>query len=88
MANRNLSGKRIKLARVNREMAQIELCAALSVDHGVEMTQNTLSNIERGQRIVSDTELVAFSETLDVSPLWLLFGEKVPKFSDKPLRGK
>lgn len=86
MKNRNLCGKRIKLARTNREMAQVELCAALSVDHGIEMTQNTLSNIERGERIVRDSELAAFSDILGVNPTWLLFGDKPPKFDDKPLK--
>lgn len=86
MQSRNLCGKRIKLARTNREMAQIELCAALSVDHEIEMTQNTLSNIERGERIVKDIELAAFAVILKVSPVWLLFGDRHPKFDDKPLK--
>jgi transcriptional regulator with XRE-family HTH domain len=88
MSAKNISGKRIKLARLNREMAQIELCAALSVDHDIEMTQNTLSNIERGERIIRDVELIAFAKVLDVNPLWLLYGDKSPKFSDTPLRSK
>lgn len=88
MKKRNVSGKRIKLARTNREMAQADLCAALSVDHGIEMTQNTLSNIERGERIVRDEELAAFAQVLDVNPCWLLFGDNVPKFSTTPLKSK
>jgi len=50
------------------------------------MTQNTLSNIERGERIVRDSELAAFSDILGVNPTWLLFGDKPPKFDDKPLK--
>lgn len=69
-------------------MAQIDLCAALSVEHQIEMTQNTLSNIERGARIIKDEELVAFAQILDVNPMWLLFGETPPKFSDKPLKSR
>ncbi len=88
MPVRNISGKRIKLARTNREMAQADLCAALSDDHKIEMTQNTLSNIERGHRIVRDDELAAFAQILDVNPSWLLFGDKPPKFSEPALKSK
>ncbi|MDA0781157.1 MAG: helix-turn-helix transcriptional regulator [Rickettsiales bacterium] len=72
--------------------AYVHICHALvrpqpiSVDHGIEMTQNTLSNIERGERIVRDSELAAFSDILGVNPTWLLFGDKPPKFDDKPLK--
>lgn len=87
MTAKNLSGKRIKLARTNREMPQSELCEMLS-QHDVEMTQNTLSNIERGTRIIRDVELAAFAQVLDVNPAWLLFGDKPPKFSDAPFKSK
>lgn len=88
MNTRNLSGKRIKLARTNREMAQADLCAALSEDFGIEMTQNTLSNIERGERIIRDVELAAFSQIYNINPVWLLFGDDAPQFSDKALKSK
>lgn len=88
MSPKNLSGKRIRLARTSKAMAQIEVCAALSVEHGIEMTQNTLSNIERGARIVRDVELAVFANLFDVNPIWLLFGDKAPCFRDTPLSGE
>lgn len=83
---RNLSGKRIKMVRIHKEMLQADLCAALSVDYDIEMTQNTLSNIERGARIIQDNELAAFAQILDANPVWLLFGDESPEFSNAPLR--
>lgn len=75
MPTRNRCGKKIKAARNVLEMTQSDLCAALSLERGIEMTQNTLSNIERGARIVKDIELVAFSNILNVQPCWLLLGD-------------
>jgi transcriptional regulator with XRE-family HTH domain len=76
MKNRkNISGKRIRLARTRIEMSQSDLCAALSVDHGIEMNQNTISNIERGARVVKDYELGAFAAVLNVQPSFLLSGD-------------
>jgi len=84
----NLCGKRIKIARVSSEMYQVDLTAALSVDHNIDMTQRALSDIELGKRSVKDTELVALAKVFDVSPMWLLFGDKQPKFRSSPLEGK
>ena len=72
----NISGKRIKLARIDRELDQVELAAALSVDYGIEISQTSISEIERGIRGVRDFELGAISKVLDVSPEWLLYGDK------------
>lgn len=75
----NLCGKRVKLARVEKDMKQVELAAALSVDHGIEITQKGISNIEIGVRRVTDIELAALAKTLDVSITWLIFGDKKEK---------
>lgn len=82
----NLCGKRIKLARVSKNMAQVELAAAMEVDFKIECSQTTISEIELGKRLVRDIELAAFAEILDISPTWLLFGDAPPKFANKPLR--
>jgi transcriptional regulator with XRE-family HTH domain len=74
----NLCGKRVKIARVSKDMKQIDVAAAMNVDYDIEITQNGVSYIERNRRFVKDFELVALAEILDVSPLWLLFGDKVP----------
>ena len=73
----NLCGKRVKLARTIKEIHQVDLAAGMAVDCGLEnMSQTMISAIERGTRQVSDIELVALSEVLDVSVEWLLFGDK------------
>ncbi len=84
----NLCGKRIKIARVSSEMKQIDLIAALSVDYKIDITQRALSDIELGKRTVKDTELVAFAKVLNVSPMWLLFGDQPPKFRNSPIEGQ
>ena len=81
MKTRNISGKRIKLARISRDMKQVDLCAALEVDKGMKISQTTLSEIEKGCRTVKDSDLVIFAEILDISPMWLLFGDEVPEFN-------
>lgn len=76
MKAKNLCGKRVKLARIDRDMKQVDLSAALSVDHGIEISQKAISRLERGVRPVSDIELVSLAKLLDVTTSWLLFGEK------------
>jgi HTH-type transcriptional regulator, cell division transcriptional repressor len=72
----NLCGKQVKLARIDREMHQVELAAALSVDYGIEMNQSIVSAIERGLRRVSDIELDALARVLRKPVVWLLYGDK------------
>lgn len=74
--NNNLCGKRIRYARARIEMSQTELCAALSVDHDIEISQNVVSKIENGIRAVNDIELVAIAQVLNVTPCFLLYGEE------------
>jgi transcriptional regulator with XRE-family HTH domain len=75
MKAKNLCGKRVKLARIGKDMKQVDLSAALSVDHGIEISQKAISRLERGVRPVSDIELVSLAKLLDVTTSWLLFGE-------------
>ncbi len=79
MKKSNVCGKQVKLARVKMDMDQVDLAAALSVDHGLEITQAAISHIERGERRVSDFELIALAKVLDVTTAWLLFGDKGEK---------
>lgn len=76
MKNKNLCGKRVKLARIEKDMKQVDLSAALSVDFDIEISQKALSRLERGVRPVKDIELVALAKLLDVDVTWLLFGKK------------
>lgn len=86
MTTRNVCGKRIKLARINKDMKQIDLCAALEVEKGMEISQTTLSEIEMGRRTVKDLDLIVFAEVLEVNPLWLLYGDKPPAFGKSPIK--
>lgn len=75
MRNKNLCGKRVKLARIEKDMKQVDLSAALSVDFEIEISQKALSRLERGVRPVKDIELVALAKLLGVDVMWLLFGK-------------
>jgi len=79
MKSKNLCGKRVKLARIEKDMKQVDLSAALSVDYDIEISQKAISRLERGVRPVNDVELVALSKLLGVTTTWLLFGEKGEK---------
>ena len=76
MTTANISGARIKKAREDAGMDQVELSAALSVDFSIKLDQSDISEIERGVRGVKDFELDAIAQVLDVSPTWLLRGEE------------
>lgn len=75
----NTCGRRVKISRVAKDMTQIELAAALSVDCNIDVNQRSVSLIERGERFVKDIELVALANILDVHPMWLLFGNDIPE---------
>ncbi len=72
---KNISGSRIKERRLELNMGQVELAAALIVDHKLIIDQSDISEIERGIRGVKDFELVAIAEILDVKIDWLVSGE-------------
>ena len=71
MAN-NICGPKIRQFRKERQMDQVELAAALSVDHDIHLDQSDISEIERGVRGVKDFELKALAEILFVSTDLLL----------------
>ena len=70
---KNKSGDRIRIARAMHKprLTQDDLIAKLQIK-GINMSKNTLSRIELGERYVTDLELLAFSEALNVSTAWLL----------------
>ena len=68
---RNLIGSRVELARKNQGMKQNELLAQLQVN-GVDMNASGLSKLEGQVRYVTDFELVALANILNVSVDWLL----------------
>jgi transcriptional regulator with XRE-family HTH domain len=71
--NRNLIGERLKLARLKAKpkITQLDLLARLAV-RGVELEKTAISKIEAKTRPVTDIELVAISDALGISVLWLI----------------
>lgn len=70
----NICGNRIKKLREDRGWGQVDLSAALNVDHSVKIEQSDISEIERQIRGVKDFELKAFAAVFGVSADWLLGG--------------
>ena len=66
---------RIRQVRLQHGLDQVELSAALNVEHGVKLEQSDISEIERQVRSLKDYELDAISKVLDIDPIWLLRGD-------------
>ena len=71
LGNRNLVGARVEMARKKLGMKQKELLAQLQVN-GVDMNASGLSKLEGQLRFVTDIELAALADILEVSVDWLL----------------
>ena len=71
LGDRNLVGARVTEARKKQRMKQNVLLAKLQVA-GIEISSPALSLLEGQKRPVSDKELLALSEILNVSVDWLL----------------
>lgn len=71
LGDRNLIGARVEAARKNKGMKQKELLAQLQVS-GVDMNASGLSKLEGQIRSVTDIELVAIADILEVSIEYLL----------------
>lgn len=74
---RNLIGDKVKQARnsCKPKITQIDLLARLAIK-GIELNETAISKIEAKTRPVTDIELVAIAESLEVSVNWLLNLEK------------
>ena len=75
LGDRNLVGNRVELVRKQKGMKQKELLAQLQVN-GVDMNASGLSKLEGQIRFVTDVELVALADILEVSVDYLLGREK------------
>ena len=64
-ALKTLFGSRVAKLRNDKGISQEKLAARLQV-RGVNMEQNAISSIERGDRLVTDYELWAFAVVLEV----------------------
>lgn len=71
LGNRNLIGSRVTQARNAKDMRQVDLLAKLQLA-GIEMSTPALSLLEGQKRPVSDIELNALADILEVSVNWLL----------------
>lgn len=68
--SKNISGNRIRQARVTQRMSQSALAAKLQLE-GVIIEREAISKIESGDRFVADYELLILSKVLGVSLAWL-----------------
>ncbi|MBE6065010.1 helix-turn-helix domain-containing protein [Clostridium cochlearium] len=68
---RNIAGSRVKIARLKSNLTQQELSAKLET-LAVYIDRASISKIEQQKRIITDIELVALSQVLNVSVNWLL----------------
>ena len=71
LGNRNIVGKRVTVARQAQGMKQVELLAKLQLA-GIDMSVPALSLLEGQKRPVTDIELNALADFLNVSVNWLL----------------
>ncbi|MCI9578082.1 MAG: helix-turn-helix transcriptional regulator [Oscillibacter sp.] len=71
----NCSGARIRERRKALHLSQEQLAAKLQLA-GLDATQNMISRVEAGLRVVPDFELPFFADAMGVSPLWLLEREE------------
>lgn len=67
----NVSGARIKEARVLAGLSQEQLAAKIQLS-GLSITQKAISRIETGSRVVADYELEYLADALDVTIYHLL----------------
>jgi transcriptional regulator with XRE-family HTH domain len=68
---KNISGERIREARLKRRLSQADLAARVQIE-GITLERDSISRIEIGTRFVADYELMTFSKILGVDVNWLL----------------
>ena len=68
---KNISGDRIREARIHKRMSQAALAAKVQLE-GVVIERDSISRIEIGTRFVPDYELPVFAKVLGVSVEWLI----------------
>lgn len=68
---KNISGERIREARIKARLSQGALAARVQLE-GIVIERDSISRIEIGTRFIPDYEIPAFARALDVSALWLL----------------
>ncbi|MBN1367366.1 MAG: helix-turn-helix transcriptional regulator [Dehalococcoidales bacterium] len=71
MHQKNIIGPKIKEARKNARLSQMELAARMQV-LGIGIDRSAIAKVETGKRPISDIEIVAISEILNTQ-IALLF---------------
>ena len=71
LGDRNIVGARVTQARLRLDMKQVDLLAKLQVE-GIAISVPALSLLEGQKRPVTDKELNALANILNVSADWLL----------------
>lgn len=62
----NISGAQIKALRKKKGLTQDQLVARLQIA-GIQIDQKAISRIEKGERVVTDYELITIADILGVS---------------------
>lgn len=68
---KNISGDRIREARLKKRLSQSDLAAKIQTE-GIIIERDSISRIEIGTRFIPDYELPVFAKVLNVSISWLL----------------
>lgn len=68
---KNISGERIREARIKARLSQGELAARIQLE-GIVIERDSISRVEIGTRFIPDYEIPIFARVLGVSALWLL----------------
>ena len=68
---KNISGERIREARIKARLSQGALAARVQLE-GIVIERDSISRIEIGTRFIPDYEIPASARALGVSALWLL----------------
>ena len=68
---KNISGQRIREARVLQRMSQSDLAAKMQVE-GITIERDSISRIEIGTRFVADYELMILAKIFDRDVSWFL----------------
>ena len=72
---KNISGEKIRQARVKNRLSQEALAAKMQVE-GIIIERDSISRIEIGTRFIPDYELPVFAKVLKTSVEWLLTPEE------------
>ncbi len=68
---KNISGERIREARLKMRWSQSTLAAKLQLV-GITIERDSVSRMEIGTRFITDYEIRELAKLLKVSPAWLL----------------